>query len=423
MSSSSSSDSSGPSLGGSRNDLRKLAERVQRKLTAQSAHEAMAVADHRKATEAMLKIRDILANEEEEPTREVKMALTCAGISVQRRVAFGTAPDDVDHGTFFVTTLALLYVLVVMCSGTVPRPSGAGSSDDDSMDVDQDDRHKAVATWEAGTLEAAMRAADGDESSSWGATLRHPGTLCQACLQTTAARSHQMTLGELANMGALFFRQSSQAFVASLLGTIAPREEAAPTSNSFLTLGALDLVAMANNNQEENLQSVADCGDSEAGQTVLRDLILSFKLPRSVVGVRRTSLLTREANKEATTNYSKTLGDAHDAAMHGTPWTYEKDTDITHKVCALLSGLAVQMFKHAQAPRKDDMFYGRVDLPFLETTAPPPMTTRLALIEHTHEWVVYYLTDKQQPIVLLRQQGFEGLKNAILLFRSKLSKE
>jgi len=79
------------------------------------------------------------------------------------------------------------------------------------------------------------------------------------------------------------------------------------------------------------------------------------------------------------------------------------------------------MYKHAQSPRKDDLFYGQVDLPFLETAAPPPFTTRLALIEHTHEWIVYHLTDRQQPVVQLRQQGFEGLKNAVLLFGSKLS--
>lgn len=140
-----------------------------------------------------------------------------------------------------------------------------------------------------------------------------------------------------------------------------------------------------------------------------------------MVRVRRTSLLSRESNKEATEEYSEILGGAHDCAMRGAPWTYAKDKDTTHRSCALLSGLAVQMFKHAQSPRKDDMFYGRVDLPFLETTTPPPYVSRLALIEHSNEWVVYHITDKQQPVVQLRQQGFEGLKQAVLLFRNKLS--
>lgn len=229
----------------------------------------MPVADHRKATECMLRIRDVLAQREEEPSREVVMALTCAGVAVQRRVAFGNQVDSIDHGAFFVTTLALLFVLVVMCQGDQPRPSGAGSSDDEQMsDADQEsERSRSIATWETSSYESALRAADGDETSSWASTLRHPGLLCQACLHTAANRSHVMGIQELANIGALFFRQSSMMFMTSLFGDAVPRSnETIP--NDFLTLENLDFLAQANNNLDENLQSVADCADSEAGQTV-----------------------------------------------------------------------------------------------------------------------------------------------------------
>ena len=381
----------------------------------------MPVADHRKATEAMLKIRDILVNEEEEPTRDIKMALTCAGISIQRRVALNAAGTNDMDATFFVTTLGLLFALVVMCQSDTPRPSGAGGSEDEDMpDADEEERNTAIAAWEGSTLESAIRAAEGVETSSWASTLRHPGALCQSCLQTAAARSHELGMAELANIGALFFRQSAQALIASLLSG-APTQAPTQPADNFLTLGSLDFLAAANNNLDENLKSIADCADSESGQTILRDLILSFKLPRSVVGVRRTCLLSRESNKVATEKYSNTLGGAHDAAMRGAPWTYEKDEDDVHRMCALLAGIAVQMCKNAQSVRKDDMFYGRVDLPFLETNDVPPFTTRLALIEHTHEWVVYHVDKKMQPVVQLRQSGYEGLKQAVLLFRSKLS--
>ena len=149
---------------------------------------------------------------------------------------------------------------------------------------------------------------------------------------------------------------------------------------------------------------------------VLRDLILSFKLPRSVVGMRRTCLLSRESNRLATEQHSATLGVAHDAAMRGARWSWEKDADPTHRMCALLAGLAVQLCDDAQSVRKDDMCKGRVVLPFLETHAPSAGTVRLQLLEHSHEWVVYTLDRKGKPKVRLRQRGFEGMVQAVLAF-------
>ena len=87
---------------------------------------------------------------------------------------------------------------------------------------------------------------------------------------------------------------------------------------------------------------------------------------------------------------------------------------------ALLAGLAVQMCSNAQSVRKDDMFNGRVQLPFLETHPVEPGVTRMALIEHSHEWVVYSTNAKGVPLVKLRQQGFEGMVAAALLFVSTL---
>lgn len=153
---------------------------------------------------------------------------------------------------------------------------------------------------------------------------------------------------------------------------------------------------------------------------MMRDLILSFKLPRSAVGVRRTALLTRESNRIATELHPSVLGDAHDCAMRGAKWTWEKDDDLLHKMCALLAGIAVQMCENAQSVRRDDMFRGRVQLPFLETHPVGPGVVRLALLEHSHEWVVYSMNPKGQPTVKLRQAGFEGLVAASLQFVSSL---
>ena len=149
-------------------------------------------------------------------------------------------------------------------------------------------------------------------------------------------------------------------------------------------------------------------------------MILSFKLPRQVVGVRRTCLLTRDSNRIATEKFPDILGGAHDCAMRGAKWTWEKDEDRVHKMCALLAGIAVQMCRNAQSVRKDDMYRGRLQLPFLETQPAEPSAVRMALLEHSNEWVVYQMSAKAVPVVKLRQQGFDGMVSAALQFVSML---
>ena len=431
---SSGSDSSGPSVNqfdpADAASLERLGERVMRKLSA-PATEEMAVADHRKAVECMVKLRDALLDGVE-PPKKMLMCLTCAGVSMQRRVAFQDSNSSI-LGTReqFTTTMALLYTLVVMCQPERPRPSGGDApmldadreegeeGEEGSNPADDKDVRRAVsiAAWENGTVEADLRASGGADASSWNADVRSPGELCKHCLNETVRRSAEMTIGELANMGALFFRSSSAALATSMLDAAGlPNEDETP----FLSLDVMQYVAHANNNIEERLMGIADCAESEAGQTVLRDLILSFKLPRGVVRVRRACLLSRDSNKAATEKYTYVLGVAHDAAMRGARWSYEKDADETHKMCSILAGLAVMMCKNAQSVRKDDMYYGRVTLPFLETTPPGPGVARMALIEHTHEWIVYSLGFNGQPIVHLRQRGYDGLCQAAVLFCSKI---
>tara|TARA_B110000046_G_scaffold170046_1_gene189673 strand:+ start:153 stop:1121 length:969 start_codon:yes stop_codon:yes gene_type:complete len=230
----------------------------------------MAVADHRKATEAMLRMRDLLLDSDEPVAGDVKMSLTCAGIAMQRRVLM--ADDTVPAvQAQIATTMALLFVLVVLCNGNPPRPSGAGSSDDGCMDCDlEDDQEErddsiAIAAWESTSIMSEIAAADGAAADGWTAVLRSPGSLCQTCLVTAARRSHEMTLGELANMGALFFRTSARALAVSLFDRAG---HPADDGSAFLTLDTVGFMAQANNNLDERLLSITDCAESEAGQQV-----------------------------------------------------------------------------------------------------------------------------------------------------------
>ena len=153
---------------------------------------------------------------------------------------------------------------------------------------------------------------------------------------------------------------------------------------------------------------------------VLRDLILSFRLPRDVVGVRRSCVLGRDVSKTATEKYTDLLGAAHDAAMRGARWTFAHDENEVHRMCALLAGLAIALCTTPQGVRKDDMFGGRISLPFLETTPPDPGCMRMALLPHKHEWVVYTINASGVPTVQLRHPGYDGMRHASVLFASRL---
>jgi hypothetical protein len=149
---------------------------------------------------------------------------------------------------------------------------------------------------------------------------------------------------------------------------------------------------------------------------VLRDLILSFKLPQGVVGVRRTLLLSREANQLATKSYTDALNAAHEAAMRGANWSWESDPDQIHKMSAVLAGLAVILAKTSDSVRKGNAFAGRVGLPFVDCTPPPPGVLRLGLVSSTGDWVVYKTNSSGKPRVTCRSTGFDGFCECVLLF-------
>lgn len=157
----------------------------------------------------------------------------------------------------------------------------------------------------------------------------------------------------------------------------------------------------------------------------MRDLILSFTLPQHVVGVRRTPLLDREANRLATEHHPVLLGSAHEAAMRGAEWSWAEDPEPVHKMAALLAGLCILMAGRGETGdllRKKDAFAGRVMLPFLETEPPPPSEKRLGYVPHHDEWLVYTVNRRGKPVVELRHAGLEGLSIAALLMASSTRK-
>lgn len=145
---------------------------------------------------------------------------------------------------------------------------------------------------------------------------------------------------------------------------------------------------------------------------VFRDLLLSFLLPASVVGVRRTLLLSREANKDATANYTSIVNDAHEAAMRGASHEFESGNQVS-RACALLAGLAIVLCRGGDI-RKSDAFAGRVALPFLQTV--PASGHAIGVVDSY--WVCYSLKT-ESPRIHLRKEGFDGLCGCVLFLSRK----
>ena len=69
--------------------------------------------------------------------------------------------------------------------------------------------------------------------------------------------------------------------------------------------------------------------------------------------------------------------------------------------------------RHAQGRRLG----GRVSLPFLEATPPPPGAYRLTLLPETDSWLVWTIDALEGELkVEMRQHGYEGCLKALLVF-------
>mgnify|MGYP001448585349 CR=1 FL=1 len=257
------SSSSGESGTSSKSESRKatpsyLASRILNKLKATPLDEAMPVADHQKATEAMMRMRDLLLSGVASD-RSIAACLTCAGIAIHRRVLIG--PEQLDAAAQLLTTRALLFVLVVLASGgNESHAAGEGEKVQSAEELAM-----LVAAWEASTLWDQLRSVEEDAaSSSWARALREPGALCQTLLQMVRLRKTEPTLKDLSGWGALFFRASASAMAAALIDTSAPVLD----GNDFLTLDVMTMVRETPSVREERLAGIADCAESESGQTV-----------------------------------------------------------------------------------------------------------------------------------------------------------
>jgi len=307
-----SSSSSGSSSSGkrSRDDRRasdaslstdEVCRRIRKKL-AVSFDQAVPVAAHHAALTHVCTLRDALvAGKTLAP--DARMHLVNTGVALARRVFLAIETDEAAAAMH--TTIGMLFFLVSFTLDGVadsddemeeaPAPTG---TTDAVSDASPDASPAASAAllvkhWKERSI-AELHCSDDDFS---------PARMCRALMEL----GPNVPLAELVQHGLDFFQSTANLMVERAINA------AVEPKMDFLTLSASSVLMQVDDDQRDaRLTALCEAAESEAGQTAFRDLILSFTLPRSVVGTRRSVLMTRAANKLATKDFPLVLNDAHE---------------------------------------------------------------------------------------------------------------
>lgn len=365
-------------------DVLSLAMRALQNL--KTAIESDSVRAHKRAVGKLCRLK-LRLEASDELAKDVAQVLVSAGAIVSRAVTFAKNDDDAND---LGITMSLLFGLVILC-----RTCPAARNEEELEGL------KATLTAYDAFCIAGDREGYVPHHVAAGALLRQWSTPDGVAPTAIARHAAQR-----------FFRSTSAAmFLSKILEAADDDDDDDDAMFCSLSVGAV-LEEANPEMKEKRLQGIVDGADSEVGQQVLRDLILSFLLPRELLGTRKTLLLTREASKRAGVEHGLLLSQAHDAAMRGAPWSYSDDENEIHKICALLAGLA--MLQLAKAKNADvrlaTPFDGLVQIGFLELT-PCTHKKRLVYDEEVDTWRVY----SQSPLTVhARGVGLDGLRACVL---------
>ena len=418
--------------------------KIHKKLT-MSLERPLLVSAHKSSVSYMLKARDSLLRGAS-LSASSKVALLCSGITCMKRVTFEI--DAEDQIALLKKTQALIFSLLVMAEPQQPYAErdedhgeghGEGHGEDHGEDHGEEMRNpnddgqptkrrrvcvkeetQLIASWHSRTLAERIDLVDTTQSaSSCDNELKSDAIVRDAVLKEARYVNEPDAMKQISLLSDVFFRCAASVMMKSLFDSQVSKPSTS-TESSFLTLDTIGLLNNANEMQDEKLTALVDVAESEAGQTVLRDMILSFKLPTKAIGVRRCVFLSRESNAFATKQYPEILNGAHEAAMRGSVWSFESDPDRIHKMCAILAGLALVISK--DDIRKGSAFGGRVVLPFIDCPPVLVSVTRLALIPETGDWVVYTTDSGGNPKIKYKHNGYEGFCECVLILCKSLLK-
>lgn len=380
--------------------------------------------DHLSAGRTLVQLRDALLAGEQLSARSA-VVLLCTGIALRRRHATSDVPQDEEGASadasvkqdreasraLLLESAHLVFALLCILE---KRNEGVNTDHASSVIEHVNDTslwdvlkprtkkrpregEEAGEGEEGAEEEAAGEPGEGEDAAAWREAMRvNSAEIARHALRIGAS---QLAEGLSYPVMALYFRSASTNMAARML---------VKTSDEFVALGVNQGDATVP--REKRLLAIVQAAESEAGQSILRDMVLSFLLPSSVVGVRRGLLLSRAASTHAGIDHPTVVGRGHDTAMAGAEFIWTNGDDELERMCCLLSGLAILTTKGGSDPiRKLEAFNGRVSLPFLETTGLGQLGPRLVLFPEARRWVLYRLDSKGTPKVLSSLSGFDGL--------------
>ena len=378
------SEASG-STSGSR-DAKTSTDELVAKLHRRLGHEdELSLSHHVAGGRICVELRDRLV-QGDAPSQRSRITLLCTGVAVHRRACI----DELADAALLHRSATLIFALLCLCDAK-HSDGGAASALAHAQ---------ATSLWDTVRVSRKRRR---DPDGEGGAS--QEGELAKHALNVGKRALHE-GFGALKEAAGVFFRAAACNLRERLLRTT----------------GAVDFVSLAcqpvlsGPARAEKLLSIVQAGESEAGQSIIRDMLLSFLLPRSHAGVRRTLLLTRAATTSAGVDYPDEVARAHAVAMAGAEYMWKHATDALERACCLLAGVAVLTTKGKEDPlRKSDAFGGRLQLPFFETAPPETTALRITLLPSAPaRYALYNLSAKGTPNVRCVLSGFEGLEECVL---------
>ena len=293
--------------GGKKQTVAQLVDRLRDK----TATERFSLLAHLSVGRTLCRLRDAIANGEE-VNRKAAMTLLCCGISLYRRHTLGNQEEEDEDTEEMNALIKRTAVLIFVLLAAIEASRG------DRVDVDN--ARDVVAAASAATLANVLKVhrrkrkapeaeegpdpEEAEKAEAWARVLTvSSGELTLSVLQFVSHTIGQSAATDHETLADLFFRNSAACMAHKML--------LRGGDGDFVSLKA----AAANPiPREKRLLALAQAGESEAGQSILRDLLLSFLLPSGVVGVRRHLLMSRAASTAAGVDHADAVNTGHSVA-------------------------------------------------------------------------------------------------------------